>query len=87
MPVSPEAEKALPRFVDAVAAQPDLQARLNQIGDIDGLKDFIGSVEPALTGCALVPGSYTSSKIQTMLEHSAIRPLAAAEMHWWAIGF
>ena len=55
MPVSPEAEKALPRFVDAVAAQPDLHDRLNQIADIDGLKDFLGSVEPALTGCALIP--------------------------------
>ena len=76
MPVSPEAEKALPRFVDAVAAQPDLQARLNQIGDIDGLKDFIGSVEPALTGCALIPLSklHVLLKFKLMLEHLAIRP-------------
>ena len=55
MPVSPEAEKALPRFVDAIAAQSDLQAQLNQIDHIDGLKDFLRSVEPALTGCALIP--------------------------------
>ena len=55
MPVSIEAEKALPRFVELIAQDGDLQDRFNSVDDINSLRNLILSVEPLLTGAALIP--------------------------------
>jgi hypothetical protein len=55
MPVSAEAEQALPRFVEAVAANDGLQAQLNVAEDLEALKAVLRAVEPTLTGSALIP--------------------------------
>ena len=55
MPASAEAEKALPRFVEAVSKQLDLQDQLNKVNDLDGLRSVVQSIEPTLTGSALIP--------------------------------
>ena len=55
MPVSIEAEKALPRFVELIAQDGDLQDRFNSVDDITSLRNLILSVEPLLTGAALIP--------------------------------
>lgn len=55
MPVSAEAEKALPRFVELISQDSDLQDRFNSVDDINSLRNLIQSVEPLLTGSALIP--------------------------------
>jgi len=55
MAVSVQAEKALPRFVQSIEQDDDLQAQLNSIADIESLRQLIQSVEPSLTGAALIP--------------------------------
>ena len=55
MPVSAEAEQALPRFVEAVAENDGLQAQLNVAEDLEALKAVLCAVEPTLTGAALIP--------------------------------
>ncbi|ABI46360.1 hypothetical protein [Synechococcus sp. CC9311] len=55
MTVSIEAEKALPRFVQLISQNIDLQDRLNSVTDINSLRSLIQSVEPLLTGAALIP--------------------------------
>ena len=46
MPVSAEAEQALPRFVEAVAANDGLQGQLNAAEDLEALKAVLHAVEP-----------------------------------------
>ena len=55
MPVSAEAEQALPRFVEAVSANDGLQGQLNAAEDLEALKAVLCAVEPTLTGSALIP--------------------------------
>ena len=55
MPVSIEAEKALARFVELIAQDGELQDRFNSVDDINSLRNLILSVEPLLTGAALIP--------------------------------
>ncbi|MDP7993786.1 MAG: hypothetical protein RAK21_02345 [Synechococcus sp. SP2 MAG] len=55
MSVSIEAEKALPRFVQMISRDIDLQDRFNCVNDINSLQVLIKSVEPMLTGAALIP--------------------------------
>ena len=55
MPVSVEAEKALPRFVRLIASDIDMQTRLNSVTDITSLRSLLQSVYPSLTGAALIP--------------------------------
>ena len=55
MPVSAEAEQALPRFVEAVAANDVLQGQLNAAEDLEALKAVLHAVEPTLTGSAVIP--------------------------------
>ena len=50
-----EAEKALPRFVQLISQDIDLQDRFNSVDDINSLRILIQSVEPLLTGAALIP--------------------------------
>ena len=46
MPVSPEQEQALPRFVKAIEASPDNQTQLNALNTIDDLKALVQRIEP-----------------------------------------
>ena len=55
MPVSAEAEVALPRFVEVVRQDEKLQNQLNEVDEIETLRGLVQSVEPSLTGSALIP--------------------------------
>ena len=55
MPVSVEAEKALPRFVERLRDDQDFQNQLNQVIDIENLRKVVQSVDSTLTGAALIP--------------------------------
>ena len=61
MPVSPEREQALSEFVAAVQAREDVQSELNEIKTLDQLKIIVNSIEPALTGAALIPYEQATS--------------------------
>ena len=61
MPVSPEREQALSEFVAAVQAREDVQSELNEITTLDQLKTIVDSIEPALTGAALIPYEQATS--------------------------
>jgi hypothetical protein len=88
MSVSIEAEKALPRFVGLITQDIDLQDRFNSVADINSLQNLIKSVEPVLTGAALIPleqatrppkilvdSGYTSQKIPWRLLRCTGGPL------------
>ena len=55
MPASTEREKALSLFVDGIRDSPSLQNNLNLINDAAGLKSFVDSIDPSITGMALIP--------------------------------
>ena len=55
MPVSAEAEVALPRFVEVVRQDEKLQNQLNEVDEIETLRGLVQAVEPSLTGSALIP--------------------------------
>ena len=55
MPVSAEEEKALVSFVDSLAGQPSVQVDFNAVDNINDLRSLVQSVEPSLTGSALIP--------------------------------
>ena len=61
MPVSPEREQALSEFVAAVQAREEVQSELNEITTLDQLKTIVDSIEPALTGAALIPFEQATS--------------------------
>lgn len=61
MPVSPEREQALSEFVAAVQAREEVQSELNEITTLDQLKTIVDSIEPALTGAALIPYEQATS--------------------------
>lgn len=55
MPVSAEEEKALVSFVDSLAGQPSVLVDFNAVDNINDLRSLVQSVEPSLTGSALIP--------------------------------
>lgn len=55
MPVSAEVEQALHRFVDSIVSQSALQDQLNQVEDIEALRNLVQSADPTLTGSAVIP--------------------------------
>ena len=61
VPVSIESEQALPRFVESIASNAEFQDRLNDLTDIEALRKFINSLEPTLTGAALIPYEQATS--------------------------
>ena len=46
MPVSPEIEQSLHRFVDAVKETVTVQSQLNEITDLEQLKTVVRSIDP-----------------------------------------
>ena len=61
MPVSPEIEQSLHRFVDAVKDKLTVQSQLNEITDLDQLKTIVRSIDPIITGFALIPYEQATS--------------------------
>ena len=61
VPVSIESEQALPRFVESIASNAEFQDTLNDLTDIETLRKFINSLEPTLTGAALIPYEQATS--------------------------
>ena len=61
VPVSIESEQALPRFVESIASNAEFQDTLNDLTDIEALRKFINSLEPTLTGAALIPYEQATS--------------------------
>ena len=61
MPVSPELEQALPRFVQVVQSSIELQNQLNLVVELAQLTDIVKQVEPTLTGSALIPYEQATS--------------------------
>ena len=55
MSASVQVEKALRRFVEFISQDNALQNQLNSISDLASLRGLIQSVEPLLTGAALIP--------------------------------
>ena len=55
MSVTTEAELALSRYVEVMAADPNIQDQLNTIDDLVSLRAAVRSIEPSLTGSALIP--------------------------------
>ena len=61
MPVSPELDQALPRFVRAVQSSIEVQNQLNLVVELPQLTDIVKQVEPTLTGSALIPYEQATS--------------------------
>ena len=61
MPVSPEIEQSLHRFVDAVKETVTVQSQLNEITDLEQLKTIVRSIDPIITGSALIPYEQATS--------------------------
>ena len=61
MPVPPELEQALPRFIEVAQRSADLQDQLNSVADLEQLKAVVNYVEPSLTGSALIPYEQATS--------------------------
>ena len=78
MPVSPEQEQALPRFVKAIEASPDNQTQLNALNTIDELKALVNRVEPSLTGSALIPYEQATSPPKITIDSGIL----SAEIPW-----
>ena len=78
MPVSPEQEQALPRFVKAIEASPDNQTQLNALNTIDDLKGLVQRIEPALTGSALIPYEQATSPPKITIDSGVL----AADIPW-----
>jgi hypothetical protein len=55
MPVTTEAELALSRYVEVMKGDINIQDQLNAIDDLASLRAAVQSVEPSLTGLALIP--------------------------------
>ena len=56
MPVSPELEQALPRFVEAVQKSTDVQDQLNLVDDLNQLKAIVNHSKLYMTAIG-VPGN------------------------------
>ncbi len=78
MPVSVESEKALPRFVESVASNAEIQERLNDLADIDSLRKLILSIEPSLTGSALIPYEQATSPPKITIDSGVL----VADIPW-----
>ncbi len=61
MPASPEREKALSLFVDAIRDNTSLQNSLNLIGNAADLKSFVDDIDSSITGQALIPYEQATS--------------------------
>ena len=55
MPVSPELEQSLHRFVDVAKESDDVQNCLNAVTNLNQLKEIVNKIDPILTGAAIIP--------------------------------
>ena len=61
MPASPEREKALSLFVDAIREDSSLQNNLNLLASAEDLKAFVDNIDSSITGQALIPHEQATS--------------------------
>ena len=61
MPASPEREKALSLFVDAIREDSSLQNNLNLLASAADLKSFVDNIDSSITGQALIPHEQATS--------------------------
>ena len=73
MPVSAEAEKALPRFVETLRNDQNFQNQLNQVSDIENLRKVVQSVDLSLTGAALVPRDQATRPPKILVDSGVIK--------------
>ena len=73
MPVSAEAEVALPRFIEVVRQDEKLQNQLNEVDEIESLRGLVQAVEPSLTGSALIPLEQATRPPKILMD-SAVEP-------------
>ena len=73
MPVSPEREQALSEFVAVIKVREDIQAELNEITALDQLKTIVESIEPALTGAALIPYEQATSPPKITIDSGVLK--------------
>ena len=78
MPVSPEQEEALPRFVKSVDSSPDYQSQLHDITELNELKALVSAIEPTLTGSALIPYEQATSPPKITIDSGIL----AADIPW-----
>jgi hypothetical protein len=78
MPVSSEQEQALPRFVKTVEANAAYQDTLHRIADLNELKQIVKSLEPTLTGSALIPYEQATSPPKITIDSG----IMAANIPW-----
>ena len=74
MPASAEAEKALPRFVESLKNDQIFQNQLNQVADIESLRRVVQSVDPSLTGAALIPLDQATRPPKILVDSGVIDP-------------
>jgi len=74
MPVSAEAEKALPRFVESLKNDQNFQNQLHQVADIESLRQVVQSVDPSLTGAALIPLDQATRPPKILVDSGVIDP-------------
>ena len=74
MPVSAEAEKALSRFVESLKNNQNFQNQLHQVADIESLRQVVQSVDPSLTGAALIPLDQATRPPKILVDSGVIDP-------------
>ena len=74
MPVSAEAEKALPRFVEKLKIDQVFRHQLNQVNDIESLRKVVQSVDTSLTGSALIPLDQATRPPKILVDSGVIDP-------------
>ena len=72
MPVSAEAEKALPRFVETLRTDQNIRNQLNLVSDIENLRKVVQSVDASLTGAALIPLDQASRPPKILVDSGVI---------------
>ena len=73
MPVTAEQEQLLVDFVSVFRSNSTLQAELNQVDSLDGLKQLLKVSATGITGCAQIPLEQ-ASRAPKILMDSAIEP-------------
>lgn len=72
MSASVESEAALNRFVEAHASSPELQSKLNEISSLEELKNAINTIEPGLTGAAIIPLEQATSPAKIVVDSGVL---------------
>ena len=78
MPVTAEAELALSRYVEAMSRDIEIQDQLNNVKDLQSLRNVVHSVESSLTGMALIPLEQASRNPKILVDSN----ITSHEIAW-----